>query len=77
MNLYVIQVNQSGGQSGIIAKDKKTYFFTSDEKAREYGRKFVEGKVFMLIGWTVISRKAAKEAGYQINTTPEVINPEQ
>ena len=75
MNLYVIQINQVGGNSGIIAKDNKTYFFTSEKKAREYGRKFVEGSIFMLTSWGVISRKSAREGGYQINQEPVVIDP--
>jgi hypothetical protein len=75
MNLYVIEISQAGGGSGIIAKNGDTLYFDNEEKARDYARIKVTNKsILALIGWTVISRKKAIQIGYYIKE-PKVINP--
>jgi hypothetical protein len=75
MNLYVIHIAQAGGREGILSKKGETLYFDSDEKAREYANKNVTFEsILALIGWKIMSRKSAKESGYEIKE-PNIINP--
>ena len=51
MKGYVIAVRQVAAPVGILKKENKVLLFSTEDKAKKYGREEVEGNVFMMIAW--------------------------